>query len=166
MPIDGPRGYKLYDEEWVREYRNRVAATMDLLRSPNNDRLIVWVGALPMGPSSGVRGMEKLDYIYWSEAQKRPWVRYFDPFPFFTDPTGAYAVALPAADGKVQKLRATDNIHLSLEGADRLAWAVYAALTRELDLSKSTLTAPPAGQQPPAEVHERLEVPKPADLAG
>jgi hypothetical protein len=168
MPIDGlsggKRGYVLYDEDWVREYTKRVGATMDLLRSPTNDRMVIWVGALPMGPNSGVRGMEKLDYIYWSEAQKRPWVTYFDPLPFFTDGGANYALNLPSADGKVQTMRATDNIHLSLAGADRLAWAVYGRMKASLDLSHQVPAAPSLSQLPPADLKERAEVPRPADL--
>ena len=33
-----------YTPEWFDEYRRRVGATMDLLKSPDNDRLVVWVG--------------------------------------------------------------------------------------------------------------------------
>jgi hypothetical protein len=168
MPIDGlpggKRGYQLYDEDWVREYTKRVGATMDLLRSPTNDRQIIWVGAPPMGPNSGVRGMEKLDYIYWSEAQKRPWVTYFDPAPFFTDANGNYTLNLPSADGKVQAMRASDNIHLSLAGADRLAWAVYGQMKSQMDLSNELPAAPALSQLPPATIKPRTELPRPPDL--
>jgi hypothetical protein len=168
MPIDGlpngQRGYQLYDDDWIREYTKRVGATMDLLRSPTNTRQVIWVGALPMGPSSGVRGMEKLDYIYWSEAQKRPWITYFDPAPFFTDGSGNYVLNLASADGKVQAMRASDNIHLSLAGADRLAWAVYGRMKTMMDLSHQNPAAPPLAQLPPADIKERAAIPRPADL--
>ncbi|MBI2704851.1 MAG: DUF459 domain-containing protein [Actinobacteria bacterium] len=163
MPINGPAGYALYDENWLAEYRKRVASTMDLLKSPANDRLVVWVGALPMGPASGVRGMEKVDYVYWSEAQTRPWVAYLDSFPFFTDSSLNYSLSLPAADGKVQKLRANDNIHLSREGADRLAWVLYQRLTKEIDLSKSNIFALPPSQAAPPTIQERVVLPPPPD---
>ena len=63
-----------YTPEWFEEYRRRVGATMDLMKSPDNDRLVVWVGSVPAGPGSQISNQDTLNYIYWSEAQKRPWV--------------------------------------------------------------------------------------------
>jgi len=148
MPIPGSGGYPLYSPEWLTEYRNRVATTMDLLRSPTDDRLIVWIGALPMGPNSGVKGMDKLDEIYSSEARRRPWVTYVDPVPLFTDTAGNYGASLPAASGKVQLLRASDNIHLTWAGARRLVWAVYARLGEQIDLQAAQGIVPPADDLP------------------
>ena len=113
-------GYVLGSEEWRTEYRDRVGKTMDLLRSPDNDRLVMWVGQPIMGPQSGVEHLDQINYIYASEAKKRPWVQYFDAFPFFSDADGAYAKALANADGAEHVMRANDNIHLSTFGANRL----------------------------------------------
>lgn len=158
IPLPNKGRLDRYSPEWLAEYRKRVAATMDLLRSPDNDRLVIWVGALIMGPTAGVEGMEKLNYIYWSEAQTRPWVAYFDSWAFFADPAGRYAVSLPFADGKSRPVRASDNIHLNIAGADRLGWAVMGRLGQLIDLSRS-VAAPPLDQLPPLDLKERTEVP-------
>jgi hypothetical protein len=115
-----------------------------------------------MGPNSGVKGMEQVNYIYWSEAKKRPWVRYVDSWPFFVGPNGEYEARLIGADGKEYLLRERDNIHLTAAGGDRLAWAVLAALGQLVDLSQSQAT-PPDAQRAPDSVQERSEVPKPPD---
>lgn len=160
MPI-GKGGYKEFTPEWLAEYRKRVAATMDLMRSPTNDRLVIWCGALIMGPNSGVNGMDQLNYIYWSEAQQRPWVKYFDSWAFFADGAGNYQASLPNALGKTIKLRAADNIHLTTEGGDRLAWAVMGRIGKEgVDLTPSK-GAPPAAQLAPPDVKERTDIPQP-----
>ena len=75
-----------YTPEWFEEYRRRVGATMDLLRSPDNDRLVVWVGSVPAGPGSQISNQDMLNYIYWSEAQKRPWVSYVDTWALLGGP--------------------------------------------------------------------------------
>jgi hypothetical protein len=138
MPVGKSGAIKEFTPEWLAEYRKRVGDTMDLLRSPTNDRMIIWCGALIMGPNAGVNGMDQLNYIFWSEAQKRPWVRYFDAWPFFADTAGRYQVNLPNSVGKSVKLRSADNIHLTTDGGARLAWAMMGRMGKELDLSAST----------------------------
>jgi hypothetical protein len=150
-----------FSDEWLAEYRQRVADTMDLLKSPDGDRLVLWVGALIMGPNTGLDGMAELNHIYWSEAQTRPWVVYVDSWSYFAGANGAYSPSLEFADGEVKKVRASDNIHLNVEGADRLAWAVLGRLGQEVDLSQSQ-AIPPVGQLAPPTVVERTEVPAPS----
>lgn len=145
-------------EPWILEYRRRVAATMDLLKSPDNQRITIWCGPPPMGPGSKTRGMDQLNYIYWSEAQSRPWIQYFDTWPFFSDANYNFAANLPNADGVVRGVRQKDNVHLSTVGGDRLSWAVIDRIGKLVNLSAGKVT-PPASQAPPPDVVERTEVP-------
>ena len=156
----GPDGKGLtsYSEPWLAEYRRRVAATMDILKSPTNDRLVLWVGALPVGPGTKVRGMDQLDHIYWSEALTRPWIQYVDSWPFFTNADLQYAESLPNADGVSRSLRQKDNVHLSVVGGDRLSWVVIDRIGRLVDLSAGKVTPPPS-QAPPPSLVERSEIP-------
>jgi len=161
IPAYAPEGNEvavLGSPEWQVQYRKRVADTMDLLRSPKDDRLVMWLGSPIMGPNSGVRHLDQLDYIFYTEAIKRPWVVYFDSWAYFTDASGAYAKTLPAADGKPHAMRANDNIHFSSLGGDRLATAAYAKLGTFVDLSASPYLPDPE-KAPPPEVVERPEVP-------
>jgi hypothetical protein len=159
IPMPPPiGGYVLGSEEWRTEYRDRVGKTMDLLRSPTDDRLVMWVGQPIMGPQAGVEHLDQINYIYYTEAKKRPWVQYFDAYPFFSDASGAYVKSLPNADGVDHVMRANDNIHLSTFGANRLGWAVLNRLGTIIDLSKGEVVPDPA-QQPPPEIVERTEIP-------
>jgi len=162
MPIKGNQGYVRFTKEWLDEYRRRVADTMDLLKDGRNQRVVIWMGAPVMGPNSGVEGMDKLNYIYASEAKTRPWVVYFDTSAFLSNPDGSYAANLPNAEGTVELQRAGDNIHLNQAGSDRVAWAVLTRLSREVDLSAVTLAQPPDIVAPPSVV-ERPEIARPAD---
>jgi hypothetical protein len=150
--------YQRGSQEWLDEYRRRVAATMDLLKDPDNDRLVMWVGPPVMKPGSGVHEMDQLNYIYWSEAKSRPWIQYFDSWPFFSDANGQYISDAPAADGTTKGLRQKDGVHLSTVGGNRLSWAVLARIQQYVDLSAGTVNPPPS-EAPPASVVERTEVP-------
>jgi uncharacterized protein len=150
--------YSRGTQEWLDEYRRRVAATMDLLKDPENDRLVIWVGAPVMRPGSGVHEMDQLDYIYWSEAQSRPWIQYFDSWPFFSDANLQYVSEAPFADGTARGLRQKDGVHLSTVGGNRLSWAVLDRIGKYVDLSAGKV-APPADQAPPPGVVERTEIP-------
>ncbi len=125
-----------FEQCWLDEYRRRVAGTMDLLRDREaNDRLVIWVGQPIMGPGSGVAGMENLNAIYWEEARSREWIHYFDSWSYFITPEGEYAYYLPSADGADHQMRTADEVHLSVAGADRLAWEIIEALGAAVDLS-------------------------------
>jgi len=158
MNVPGGRVLTRGSEEWLTEYRRRVASTMDLLKSPTNDRLTMWVGALPMGPGSKTPGMDRLNYIYWTEAQTRPWIQYFDSWPFFSDDDLAFAANRPNADGVVRGLRQKDNLHVSTVGGDRLSWAIMDRIGRLVNISAGNVTPPPS-QAPPASLVERSEIP-------
>jgi hypothetical protein len=164
ISIDNAHGLTRFTPDWLAEYRKRVGTAMDLMKSPKDDRLVVWIGQPIMSPSSPAIGMDQLDYIFATEAAKRPWVVYFDSWPYFTDSQGGYNQRLPNADGSLQKLRENDGVHLTPQGADRLAFAVNGKLATYIDMTQTKLVAPPLGQLAPADVHERPEVPKPQGM--
>lgn len=164
LELDGGRVVKKYTPEWYAEYRRRVGATMDLLRSPENDRLVVWVGAVPAGPGSKISNMDVLNYIYWTEARQRPWVTYVDTFAILGGPDHAFAEQVVYADGKLRGPYQKDNLHLSTWGAQRLSWASLAHIGRLVDLSATRVPTPPPSQTAPAEVVEREELPRPPSM--
>lgn len=151
--------YERFSQPWLDEYRRRVAGTMDLLKG--DDRMTYWVGMPIMDPTAGVAGQDMLNHIYWSEAEKRPWITYVDSWPFFADANGNYSQQLPSADGTVRGMRQGDGVHWSKWGADRIAWEVLEAMERDIDLSQGTVSYPPDQVAPP-EVKARAEVPMPA----
>jgi hypothetical protein len=151
-----------FEQCWLDDYRLRVAGTMDLLRdTEDNDRLVVWVGQPIMGPGT-VLGVDKLNAIYWQEAQKRDWVVYFDSWNYFATPDGQYAQFLKALDGSDHEMRTGDAIHLSIAGGDRIAWEIIELLMQDewLDLS-AWGGAPPPSALAPEDVQPRDELPEP-----
>jgi hypothetical protein len=152
-----------YSPEWFEEYRRRVGATMDLMRSPDNDRLVVWVGSVPAGPGSEISNQDVLNYIYWSEAEKRPWVTYVDTWVILggPPPDHSWAPEVPSADGKMRDMFQSDNLHLATTGALRLSWATIAHIGRFIDLSATKVPNPPPSETAPPDLQERTELPKP-----
>ncbi len=144
--------------EWLTEYRRRVAATMDLLKSPTNDRLTIWLGPPPMGPGTKVHGMDEIAYIVWSEARSRPWIQYFDTWPFLSDANLQYELEGVSSDGSRHVLRQKDDVHMSVAGADRVSWAILGQIATLVDLSAGKV-APPQSEQAPDTVIERTEIP-------
>jgi len=114
---------------WRTEYRRRVAGTMDLLKA--SQRLIIWVGQPIMSEAGFSERMADVNAIYREEAAKRPWVEYFDSWPLFADSSGNYQAYLTDDNGLDQLMRASDGIHLTRLGSDRLASAVLKRLNED-----------------------------------
>lgn len=166
IPVDGG-GYVVGTQEWLDEYRRRVAGTMDLMRSGDDDRLTLWLGMPPMGAESGIDNVvvEQVNHIVWSEASSRPWMVYVDTWSYFLGPDGGYADDLAYADGQVRNSRSSDNIHMEQVGYERMAWVVMAEISKRVDVSAGP-PAPAPSQQPPPELVARSEVPSPPPLPG
>lgn len=157
--------YAYGSPEWQAEYRKRVGDTMDLLKSKNNDRVVIWMGMPPVAPTSSIKNMDMMNYIFATEAQKRPWVKYFDTWPYFAGADGQYAVSLPSADGSEHVMRAKDGVHFSLAGGNRMGWAIYAKISTIVDFTEAPTLAPDPSEAAPPEVTERAEIPPAANQA-
>ena len=142
---------------WIDQYRRRVGDTMDLLKSPDNDRLVIWPG-MPVSQPGTLPNRTAINAVYASEAARRPWVRYVDSSAFLSDAFGRYAPVLGNADGRAREMRASDGIHLSAAGGLRLAHAIYAKLALLVDLSAAPLAPDPSQVAPPSVVERPLEV--------
>lgn len=155
-----------YTPDWFEEYRQRVGKTMDLMKSPTNDRLVVWAGLPPPGPGSKIGHMDTINYIFWEEASKRPWVTFVDTWAFMGGPGPDYRFvgSMPTADGRTKNMYQKDNLHLATTGAEYLSWAVISHLAKFVDMSATKVANPPADKAPPPGIVERAELPKTADL--
>ncbi|MDQ6697514.1 MAG: DUF459 domain-containing protein [Actinomycetota bacterium] len=141
MEVDG-KPYKVRTPEWQAEYRKRVGLVMDLLSGQG--RLVMWVGTPHMRSAEFDERQMILNGIYREEAAKRPWVHFVDSGPVLSPPGGGYAAYLPGGDGQPEIARASDGIHLSRFGADRLADAVFLAFDAVLAKADAGPAAPAA----------------------
>ena len=160
IQMDDGKVLQRFSPEWYDEYQKRVGQTMDLLRSPTNDRVIMWCSPPPMGPTTKTHGMDRIAWIGWTEAQKRPWVHFVDTWPFMSDGNLQFVHSLPNADGVVRGMRQKDDIHFSDVGGARMAWLILDDLKAYIDLSASKVPTPPPTQSAPPDIKERTEVPQ------
>ena len=160
IQLDDGKVLDRFTPEWYAEYQDRVGKTMDLLKSPDNDRLILWAAPPPMGPDTKVHGQDKIGWIIWTEAQKRPWVHFVDLWPFFVDSNGKFQHSLPNADGTVKGMRQKDDVHFSDAGGARAAWVIIDQLKTLIDLSASKVPQDPPGQSAPTDVKQRDTIPE------
>ncbi len=107
-------------------YAERVGAVMDLLWRPG--RVVVWVGQPNMGRPDLAASVPRINAIFQEQAALRPWVLYLDTWALTSTPAGAYAEALPNAEGVLEVIRVSDGVHFTPAGGRRLALAVIAAL--------------------------------------
>jgi hypothetical protein len=103
---------------WKGIYRTRVAAIMKSMLSNGAER-VYWIGMPIMGSSSFGGAMKTLNSIYRSEASRRGGhVTYVDAWKLFSSSGGGY----------VSSWRASDGIHFSMAGVERLADVIVAQM--------------------------------------
>ncbi|CAN5841167.1 hypothetical protein BH23ACT4_BH23ACT4_09550 [soil metagenome] len=120
QPIQTSAGWIQFGtDEWVGEYRQRVAQTMDLLT--DQVPTVYWIGQ-PIARSAEYSAkMALMDDIFRSEASQHPSITYVDTWALFSDANGAYSAYLPDSSSAEALVRSGDGIHLTVEGGDRLA---------------------------------------------
>jgi len=130
---DGTPIPEVADPRWSEEYRRRVAAVMDDLRA--DDRLVLWVLLPPMRDPDYAARMAVVTQAVEAEAASRPWIVTVDAGASLADASGAFADTLPDPAGTPVDVRLGDGIHLTEDGADRLAAQVMEVLGSHVDLT-------------------------------
>jgi len=119
-------------DEWLTEYRARVGALMGELVDDGRD--VYWMG-MPIVSSDTFRPrVETLNEIYESEAAAHDGVHFVESWSVFTGPDGGYSEYLPNADGDLVDMRLNDGVHLTTDGAIRLAAVVWPIIAAEWDI--------------------------------
>lgn len=116
-------------DEWITEYSARVGGLMDELEA--DGREVYWMG-MPIVSSDTFRErVVILNQVYESEAADHERVHYVESWSTFIGPDGEYSEYLPNDEGVVLDMRLNDGIHLTTDGAIRLAEVVYAVMAED-----------------------------------
>ena len=107
-----------FGSEWLDLYRERVDRMMTLLGQP--DTQTIWVGQPPVREPRLSGGLATLNDVYAEVAAEHPHVTYIDAWDLFSDSGGGYVDEI---DGV--RLRREDGVHLTIDGGNRLARAVW-----------------------------------------
>lgn len=107
-----------FGDEWLDLYRRRVDRIMTLVSQP--DTQTIWVGQPPVREPRLSGGLERLNTVYAEVADRHPQITYLDTWALFSDDGGGYVDEI---DGV--RLRREDGVHLTVDGGNRLAEAVW-----------------------------------------
>ena len=107
-----------FGDEWLDLYRQRVDRIMTLVSQP--DTQTIWVGQPPVRETRLSGGLERMNTVYAEVAARHPQITYLDTWALFSDDGGGYVDEI---DGV--RLRREDGVHLTVDGGNRLAEAVW-----------------------------------------
>jgi hypothetical protein len=117
MPLPtGPAAFG--STEWNTTYRARVQQVAAIAAGAG--ARLLWIGEPVMRSALFDQRMQQLDGVVQAALGGDGQALYSDTRPVLATADGAYADALPGPDG-LQLVRQDDGIHLSWDGADRLA---------------------------------------------
>jgi hypothetical protein len=111
---------------WTLEYGRRVKQIMDLLIQGGAKR-IIWLNLPDMKDPTRQRYAQTVNTIFVEQAATHPTVTLFDTAPILARKPGKFVSYVMGADGSVVTVRDPDGIHLSSDGAKRLAQAIVLA---------------------------------------
>lgn len=115
-----PRG----SATWDAAYAVRLGHMMDLF-AEKGARRVIWILLPDMQQAAHQRYAERMNTLLADAARNRPFVKLFDPRPSLRRRAKeTYTATLVGPDGQIIQVRAADGVHLSKEGAERVAGAV------------------------------------------
>jgi hypothetical protein len=114
---------------WQAVYQKRVGRAMRILT--RGGRRVYWVGD-PIMRNAGYRGrIAMMDHIYEAEAARHPGVTFVSTWQLMANGKGSYAEYLKDGGGDLVLMRASDGIHLTRAGGDRMAHSVLDVIEKD-----------------------------------
>lgn len=142
------------DPQWRAQYSALVEKMMTVLVAAR--RSVFWVGAPVMKEDGYSAKVQVVNEVFQEVARRHREVTYVDSYRTFSTADGKFAPSMPGVDGKPVRVRADDGVHLTPEGGDRLATAVFDKLD---PLCRITQQAIPGAPKPTIEVHGSSQLP-------
>lgn len=116
--IDNGKTVAFGSDAWTRAYQQRTAAFLELLTQ--NGAHVVWVGLPPMRNGQYNAHIATINRIAYTVVSQYPQATWWNPQSLIGDDSGQYREFGVTPDGKTSRLRQSDGIHLSDEGASLL----------------------------------------------
>ena len=114
------------DADWRTRYSALVEEMLTVIGG--NGRAVYWIGAPVMADAAYTERVKRVNEVFQEVAAKHPDVTYVDAYSVFSAPDGTFASMLPVPGGRTARVRGGDGIHLTPEGGDLLAEAVFERL--------------------------------------
>ncbi|MSO37354.1 MAG: DUF459 domain-containing protein [Acidimicrobiia bacterium] len=123
-----------HNEKKAVEYERQTVRMMRILRG--SGRPVLWINVPNMRDEDLERGAIEVNEIHRRAASRFNDVTIVDAHTLFSDENGDYAQRLVDDEGNELSMRASDGIHLSQAGADRLARFTFSLLDEEWNVSE------------------------------
>jgi hypothetical protein len=117
--LDGDKPLKVGSAEWIRVYQQRTQDFLAMLTV--NGARVVWMALPPMKAAEYSSRIDLINRISLSVVSANPNAVWWNPAPYIGDEKGEYREFVEVANGKIERLRAADGIHMSNEGAELVA---------------------------------------------
>jgi len=118
--------------EWDAEYARRVDVALEILTS-GGARQIFWVGLPDMRDEELNRFVHNVNGIIQTRVAAKPSVRFFDAARLLSKKSGQFSAYIPGKDGMPILARSSDGKHLSLQGGELLAQAIWADIKPQVE---------------------------------
>ena len=125
------------DQQWRNEYTVRVEEMLQLLIG--DGRTVYWVGAPVVKDRAFAERVQALDDVAAKVVAQHPEAHYVDAYALLADAEGGYTASLPDEDGESVVVRAGDGVHLTPEGGDVIARAVFEHLESRCHLEEQAV---------------------------
>jgi uncharacterized protein len=105
-------------EGWQKVYQDRLASYLAMVSS--SGARVVWVGLPPMRIPVYNQKIAAINRIAYTVVSQSPQATWWNPVSYVGDDSGGFREFATLPNGQSMRLRATDGIHLSDEGAGLL----------------------------------------------
>jgi uncharacterized protein len=105
-------------EGWQKVYQDRLASFLAMVSSTG--ARVVWVGLPPMRIPVYNQKIAAINRIAYTVVSQSPQATWWNPVSYVGDDSGGFREFATLPNGQSMRLRATDGIHLSDEGAGLL----------------------------------------------
>ena len=122
---------------WKADYAHDVENMLKILEGEN--RTVYWVGSPILKDLRTNEGVQVVDTIASDVVKGHPNAHYVDAYKLFSGPDGKYTSSL-TVDGKTEYLRADDGVHLTPDGGDYLARAVFKLIDSQCRVHEQAVT--------------------------
>lgn len=139
--IDNGKTLPFGSDAWIKVYQQRTAAFLDLMTQ--NGAHVIWVGLPPMRSAQYNARIAEINRIAYTVVSQYPQASWWNPQSLIADDAGQYREFGATPDGKIIRLRQSDGIHLSDEGAALLTPALMNWLNAPHPPQTAKLEKPP-----------------------
>jgi uncharacterized protein len=117
-------------DEWAKVYSRRIDETIAALKSKGVP--VIWVGLPPIRGARSTADAAYLNDLYRARAE-RAGVTYIDVWDGFADESGKYSNYGPDYEGQTRRLRSSDGVFFTKNGAIKLAHYIEHELRRYMN---------------------------------